>query len=151
MGGDEGVLDKVEGGGLVAEEILGVGEERELVTGEQGAPRRGVTGAGGGDVGGECGQGVGSGDGAGHPGRRKRERGAWSGMAERAKGSTRARFSFRRVFRGSAGPGRDGRWGAAWIAATLGAGTYPSPPLEAGVTTRRRKRLSPGARSLMST
>lgn len=64
MGGDEGVLDDVESGGLVAEEFPGVGEERELVTVEQGPPRGAVTGAGGGDVDGEIGGGVG--DGAGH-------------------------------------------------------------------------------------
>ena len=51
VGGDEGVLHEVKGGGLVAEKFLGVGKERELITGEQGAPRGGFSRAGGGDGG----------------------------------------------------------------------------------------------------
>ena len=81
----------------MAEEFLGVGEERELVTGEQSAPGGGVTGAGGGDVGVEIRRGVGCG--AVHRAPEADRRYEWNGR-------TRERFNEGADFSGRFGPGR---------------------------------------------
>lgn len=76
VGGDEGILHEIEGGGLVVKEFLGVGEERELVAVEEGAPAGGPSGARGGHGGSEVAGGRRGG--AGHRGVREVQEVEWT-------------------------------------------------------------------------